>query len=295
LAWMHLSLVCNADDSAQLTELMTAVGALAVTSSDAGAQILCEDPRGDEVKWTSTRLTGLFENGCDMATVVQRLRAAYAPRELPAHSLEAVAERDWERAWMERFKPMHFGGRLWVCPSWEVPPEPEAINVIVDPGRAFGTGDHESTALCLEWLEANTRVGGELIDYGCGSGILAVAGLRLGFAKAYAVDVEADALQASRENAERNGVLDRLELFRPEQLPGLQADVVVANILAGPLVDMAERISGLARHGGHVVLAGILAEQSAAVAQAYRAFLQLDEPVLKGDWVRMTGRRIATI
>jgi ribosomal protein L11 methyltransferase len=293
MTWFQLSYTCTASNSPRLSELLSDSGALSVTISDGGEEVLCEPAPDSEPLWVATRLTGLFESKSDVRAAIASVHDAFAPEPTPTHSVEELEDQDWERTWMERFHPMRFGDRLWVCPSWIALPDPLAVNIIVDPGRAFGTGCHESTALCLEWLEEHTMMGGLMIDYGCGSGILAVAGVRLGFGKAYAVDVDQDALQTSRDNASCNGVEGQVVVSLPDALPHLQADVVMANILAGPLMELAPTIAGLTRCGGHVVLAGILMEQSEAVMRAYEPYLMMDNPEVRNDWVRLSGVRTA--
>lgn len=193
---------------------------------------------------------------------------------------------------MDDFRPMRFGQRLWICPSWDEPPAGDAISILLDPGLAFGTGTHPTTALCLEWLDAHPPAGLEVIDYGSGSGILAVAALKLGAARVTAVDIDPQALTATRDNAARNGVDDaRLHVDYPEALGETTADLVLANILAGPLVELAPAMAGRVRPGGAIVLSGILREQADTVRQAYTAWFDMDPPAFREDWTRLTGRR----
>ena len=193
---------------------------------------------------------------------------------------------------MDNFHPMRFGERLWICPSWRDVPDPNAVNVMLDPGLAFGTGTHPTTSLCLTWLDGLDLQGKTVIDFGCGSGILAIAALKLGAAQAIGIDIDPQAIQASRDNAERNGVSDRLSLYLPHQQPdNLQADVVVANILAGPLRELAPLISVLPTAGGHLGLSGVLASQAEAVCEAYVERFALDPVAEKEEWCRITGVR----
>lgn len=193
---------------------------------------------------------------------------------------------------MDNFHPMRFGQRLWIVPSWHAAPEPDAVNLLLDPGLAFGTGTHPTTALCLEWLDAQPLDGMQVLDFGCGSGILAIAALLLGAEHAVGTDIDVQALEASRDNAGRNGIDPaRLPLYLPEQLPQGQADVVVANILAGPLVDLAPRIIERVKPGGRLALSGILLEQAEEVRSAYTSQFDLDPTAEKDGWVRITGVR----
>jgi ribosomal protein L11 methyltransferase len=223
--------------------------------------------------------------------------------------LEAVADRAWEREWLKDFRPMRFGRRLWVCPGGQRPPvseDPqdrasdegapslEPVLLELDPGLAFGTGTHATTALCLEWLDSGASHwldGAEVIDYGCGSGILAVAALRLGARHAVAMDIDPQALIATRENAARNGVADRVQATDDPECGHAAADVLLANILAGPLVDLAPRLAGLVRPGGLIALSGLLLEQAGAVTDAYRPWFDIDLTGTRDDWGLLTGRR----
>jgi ribosomal protein L11 methyltransferase len=187
---------------------------------------------------------------------------------------------------------MRFGQRLWIVPSWHAAPEPEAVNLLLDPGLAFGTGTHPTTALCLEWLDGQDLKGCDLLDFGCGSGILAIAGLLLGARKAVGTDIDVQALEASRDNAGRNNIAPRdFELYLPEDMPQQQADVLVANILAGPLVSLSPQLASLVKPGGRLALSGILAEQGAEVAAAYADTFELDPIANRDGWIRITGRR----
>ncbi len=211
---------------------------------------------------------------------------------------ELVADRDWEREWMEDFQPLRMGQRLWIVPSWHVPPEADAVNLHLDPGLAFGTGTHPTTAMCLEWLDGLALEGGldgkAVLDVGCGSGILAIAALKLGAATATGTDIDPQALQASRDNAERNDIAEEaFTLCYPEQLAASRRfPVVVANILAGPLVTLAPTIAGHVAHGGRLALSGILAHQADEVLDAYQAQgLRMENPELRDGWARLSGYR----
>lgn len=191
---------------------------------------------------------------------------------------------------MDNFQPMRFGRRLWIVPSWHAAPEPQAVNLLLDPGLAFGTGTHPTTALCLEWLDGQQLEGCSVIDFGCGSGILAIAALLLGAPQAVGTDIDPQALEASRDNASRNGIDPaRFPVYLPADMPQQQADVVVANILAGPLVALAAQITTLVRGGGRLALSGILAEQAEEVRAAYAEAFDLDPTAVKDGWVRISG------
>ncbi|MFI3247474.1 MAG: 50S ribosomal protein L11 methyltransferase, partial [Ferrimonas sp.] len=207
---------------------------------------------------------------------------------------EALEDKDWEREWMDHFHPMKFGHRLWICPSWREAPEPDAVNVLLDPGLAFGTGTHPTTALCLQWLDSLDLTNKQVVDFGCGSGILAIAAIKLGAADVVGLDIDPQALTASADNAERNGIKDKLTVYLPKDQPqDLQADVVVANILAGPLRELAPVISALVKPGGQLALSGLLQEQAEELRTIYSQWFTLNPTTIEGDWCRLDGQKHA--
>jgi len=265
-------------------------GALAVTLSDCRDDAVLE-PRPGEVRiWPATRVQALFPADAAGPLLVNQLAVAL---QLPASAISATAVPDkaWEREWLRDFHAMRFGRRLWVRPSHEQVQEPDAVVVELDPGLAFGTGTHASTALCLEWLDSLTAPAARAIDYGCGSGILGIAALKLGVGAVQAFDIDPQALLASRENAARNGVESRLQIVGAanELEPG--ADLLLANILAGTLIELTAELCSLLRPGGRYVLAGILAEQQDAVMQAFASWSDVQCFGQRGDWIALCGTR----
>lgn len=248
-------------------------------------------------------MTGLYDDLEGIDAMLARIEAAWAeqvPAEpCPTIEYELLADRDWEREWMEDFTPLRMGERLWIVPSWHEPPQADGVNLVLDPGLAFGTGTHPTTALCLEWLDGlavdGLLAGQQVLDIGCGSGILAIAALKLGAVHADGTDIDPQALQASRENAQRNHIDETdLSLCYPEQLAAGHYPIVTANILAGPLVELAPTIAGHVAPSGRLALSGILANQADDVMQAYQAQgLQMDAPTVREGWVRLTGQRLA--
>ena len=240
--------------------------------------------------WGNTDVVGLFDAETDMKAIVEALIISRLVDPDFAHKIEQIEDKDWEREWMDNFHPMQFGKRLWICPSWREVPDPNAVNVMLDPGLAFGTGTHPTTALCLQWLDGLDLAGKTVIDFGCGSGILAIAALKLGAKRAIGIDIDPQAILASTNNAQANGVADRLELFLAKDQPkDLVADVVVANILAGPLKELAPNIITLVKPQGDLGLSGILATQATSVCEAYAEDFNLDPVVEKEEWCRITG------
>ncbi|MCU7923474.1 MAG: 50S ribosomal protein L11 methyltransferase [Candidatus Thiodiazotropha sp. (ex Dulcina madagascariensis)] len=295
MAWLQLSIDCSETEAPLLELLFENLGARSVTLGDAGDQPLLELPPESEQLWHRTRVTALFEGERDPRKLRAELAAALDDRLVDGLHWERIEEKIWERVWLEHFKPMSFGRRLWVCPQGESVEQAEGVVIRLDPGLAFGTGTHPTTALCLEWLDAQDLQGKTVIDYGCGSGILAIAALKLGARCAIAVDHDPQALQASRDNAEKNGVADRLSTFPPETAPDRQVDLLVANILAGPLIQLAPRLARLIRPGGRFALSGILAEQQSDVASRYRVFADLAPVIQRGEWVLISGKGLPAV
>lgn len=291
MPWLQLRLAISPEQAQPLEDALLGVGAVSVTFMDAEDQPIFEPDLGTTPLWSHTHLLALFEADVDESNLLAHLQLL-VDGQLPAYELERIEDHDWERSWMDNFQPMRFGRRLWIVPSWHAAPEPEAVNLMLDPGLAFGTGTHPTTALCLEWLDSQELTGLQVLDFGCGSGILAIAALLLGAAKAVGTDIDIQAIEASRDNAGRNGIDPaRFPLYLPEQLPEGQSDVVVANILAGPLVELAPQIIERAKLGGRLALSGILAEQAEEVRAAYAGHFDLDPTAEKAGWVRITGTR----
>ena len=295
MPWIQLQIPADPDNADQLEDLLMEMGADAVSMEDAADQPLYEPDPGTTPLWSQTTVTGLFQSDRDIDQLCADVRDAWhqtSQQSLPDIDVSLVEDKDWERAWMDDFQPLKFGERLWIVPSWHDAPDPDAANLMLDPGLAFGTGTHPTTALCLEWLDGQDMRGKKVTDYGCGSGILGLAGLLLGADHVVGVDTDPQALDASRENARRNGVADdRLSLFLPEDEPTTQADVMLANILAQPLIGLAPHLAKLTRPGGDLVLSGILSHQARDVMAAYEPWFIMDEPEQREEWIRLTGRR----
>lgn len=288
MAWHQLSVITDETTAPDISEFFSELGAVSVTYSDAEDEPVYE-PAIDQTKiWSRTRVTALFELDTDPDIVHTLLFNQFIGQPLQEWSAEVLQDQVWERAWMEHFQAMKFAERLWICPSGQEQHEPGTVCMTLDPGLAFGTGTHPTTALCLEWLASNEIKGKVLIDYGCGSGILAVAALLLGAEQAHAIDIDPQALTASQYNAEKNRVQARLNYYLPEQFKGFEADLVLANILAKPLIELAATIAILVKPGGQLILSGILNEQADMVAEAYREQgLIVAEPVSQDDWCRL--------
>jgi ribosomal protein L11 methyltransferase len=293
MPWIQIKLNATNENAEQIGDmLMEETGALSVTFLDAHDTPVFEPQPGETRLWGDTDIVALYDAEVDTKWVVETIKGSDMLPEGFAHKVEQLEDKDWEREWMENFHPMKFGERLWICPSWRDVPEPDAVNVMLDPGLAFGTGTHPTTALCLEWLESLNLEGKTVIDFGCGSGILAIAAIKLGAEKVIGIDIDPQALAASKDNAQRNGVADQLEIFLPQDQPeDLIADVVVANILAGPLRDLSGIIKGLIKPGGELAMSGVLDTQAEDVANYYRDDMTIDPIVELNEWCRISGKK----
>lgn len=290
MPWLQLHIPASRQQLDRLQTALEELGAAATTIRDAADQPLLEPAPGTTPLWEETVLTALFDASRDRDALLADL-ADQLGQEPDDYRFEDLPDQDWERSWMDDFQPMRFGRRLWIVPSWQQPPDPDAVNIKLDPGLAFGTGTHETTDLCLTWLDSARLGGKQVIDYGCGSGILAIAALLLGARHAHACDLDPQALEASRVNAAANGVGKRLHLSLPEAMPDEQADILLANILAAPLRELAPELARRVVPGGALVLSGILADQADAVCKAYQRWFHMHPPEYKGDWVRLEGTR----
>lgn len=274
-----------------IEQIMFAAGALSVTLQDAVDTPVFEPAAGETPLWRIARITALFAGEPDLKKLEKQLQVALGHTITIGYQI--LEERDWARLWMDHFKPMRYGNSLWLYPSWYDIPDPPAVTIRLDPGLAFGTGTHPTTALCLEWLDTHPPRGSVLIDYGCGSGILAVAALKLGARSVHAVDVDTQALQTTRENAKKNRIAqETLDIVTPQNLGGLQADILLANILLGPLIELESKLCSHVRKGGTVVLSGILSDQTEALVKTYADDFQFKRPRHKDAWALLEGVKI---
>jgi ribosomal protein L11 methyltransferase len=275
---------------ARAEEACRLLGAIALTLADAGDQPLLEPAPGATPLWQDVRLRALFPH-CAQPECVAVTLAVVLGLAPDAVAVEHVEDRAWEREWLKDFRPMRFGGRLWVCPAGQRPAGPAAALLELDPGLAFGTGTHPTTALCLEWLDGAIRGGKRVLDYGCGSGILALAALRLGADRATAFDIDPQALRATRENAVKNRLEDRIEVAGSASDIGGDFDIVLANILSGPLIELAPGLAARSVAGGALALAGLLAHQAGEVARAYQPWFDIGPVAEREGWTLLAGRR----
>ena len=296
MPWQRVGLVVDGDRAEALAEALEDAGAVSTDLSDADAgtpeeHAVFAEPGADVAAWPRCRVSALFPAGDDAARAVDAALAACGIETLAAASIDRVEDADWVALTQRQFEPIRAGERLWIVPTWHAAPEPGAVNVVLDPGAAFGTGSHPTTRLCLAWLERTVRPGDSVLDYGCGSGILAIAAMKLGAASARAVDIDPLALEAARYNASSNHV--DVEVIDAQRPFAGAARVTVANILANPLRMLAPVIATHTQPGGSIALSGILASQADEVARAYAPWAALAIAAVEGDWVLLAGERAA--
>ena len=288
--YLALSFELRGLDPERAEAACVTLGALAITLSDSRDDAVLEPAPGEVRLWPATRVQALYAGGTD-ALEVSRALNELLELEPGRIDTQILADRAWEREWLRDFHALRFGARLWVCPTHERVDEPGAVVLMLDPGLAFGTGTHPTTAMCLEWLDARLPPGSTVIDYGCGSGILGIAAALLGAARIDAYDIDAQALLATTENAVANGVGARLEACADAARLPAQVDVLMANILAGPLTELAPGFAARIRPGGSIVLAGILAEQAEAVTDVYAPWFDIAPCGEREGWVALAGTR----
>ncbi|MFL2531828.1 MAG: 50S ribosomal protein L11 methyltransferase [Porticoccaceae bacterium] len=290
--WIQFNIEASPQKTEQIEDAVLEAGAVSVTLQDAADQPILEPGVGETPLWDSCILTALFPASIDTSITEQQIQSSLSFS--LSSSWQLVEDKDWSQEWKKHFKPIACSdGRLWVCPSWIEAPQPDAVNLRLDPGLAFGTGSHPTTMLCLNWLEKQSLEGKTVIDFGCGSGILGIAALLLGAEKVWAIDNDSQALLASRDNAQRNGIEDeRLITLLPEEIPSeAKADIMVANILAKPLIDLAPQISKLTLNNGQLCLSGILSHQVDQVSAAYTEKFIFADSVIEDNWAQLAATK----
>jgi len=291
MSWWQLSLLATPDNVHRLCDLLTDAGANTVSMLGNCNEDIYEPPPDATALWSHTRVIGMFDKTVDIDKVLKFLQTALQLPELPDHRIDQLDDEDWQNKWMENIRPQSFGNRLWVYPSWYTAPPEGNINIILDPGLAFGTGTHPTTALCLEWLDHHNVTGWKIIDYGCGSGILSIASIKLGAAHVWAVDIDPQALEATIQNAVRNDVNQYISPIYPMDLPQKKADCLIANILANPILELVPSFANLVTSGGYIILSGILSNQTESVIAALECYFHIDEVVEREKWVRIEAIR----
>ncbi len=289
--WQQLIVQTSREVAFVISDAMSELGALSVSLSDSEDEPVFDRLDGKAPLWSETTVTGLWSESENLDVVVSSLQEVVGAEAIISIKRKMLAEQDWERVWLDRFEPININDRLWISPVEKEPPAPKLPTIYIDPGLAFGTGTHATTHLCLEWLTSIPLKDVNIIDYGCGSGILAIAAMKLGAARAIGVDTDTRALEVSRENAKDNGVGEHFSAFLPEEVPNdLAAPVVIANILAEPLIELAPAISAMVETGGYLGLSGMLEDQVESVLVHYSSDFELI-PRIRDGWALLAGRK----
>ncbi|BEV72043.1 MULTISPECIES: 50S ribosomal protein L11 methyltransferase [unclassified Paludibacterium] len=298
MAWIQATIDTDSKVAEKLADALMEAGALSAAIEDAWAGTAQEEPifgePGEPVDrlWAQSRIIALFAHDAEVGLLIAAAANA-CQLAMPGFTTERIEEQDWVRLTQSQFEPIRISDRLWITPTWHEAPAPNAVNLQLDPGLAFGTGSHPTTRLCLQWIDAHLTPGATVLDYGCGSGILAIAALKLGAGDTIGVDIDPQAVRSSRDNAAQNGVSARFCL--PDDTPAVQVDVLLANILANPLRMLGGMLANHVKTGGRIVLSGILAEQADELSAIYAGWFDMDPPVFDEGWTRLTGTRRQTV
>lgn len=291
MPWLQLKVITPRRFVESLEDSLMASGAASVTLEDNADQPILEPALGETPLWDNVKITGLFDAEIDTAKTIAIAERKFGNK-LPEYRWEQLEDKDWEREWMNNYHAIRCGEHLWICPSWQQPPEPDKVNLMLDPGLAFGTGTHPTTFMCLQWIDQQNFQNLDIVDYGCGSGILGIATLLMGAKQVIGVDIDPQALLATTENAKRNHLPDdAMPVYLPNRCPAVKADVMLANILAGPLAELAPALSGMTKLGGKICLSGILAIQAETVKAAYAQWFDFDPIATQDEWVRLTATK----
>lgn len=292
MPWLQLNIVTPRNLVERLEDALLDSGAASVTLQDNADQPIFEPGLGETPLWDTVRITALYDAHINTAETTTTAANAFG-ESLPEYAWELLEDKDWEREWMSNYHAIRCGEHLWICPSWQQPPEPDKVNLMLDPGLAFGTGTHPTTFMCMQWIDQQNFLGLDIVDYGCGSGILGIATLLMGARKVIGVDIDPQALLATTENAKRNHLpADAMPVYLPPRCPKIKADILLANILAGPLADLASTLNDLTKLGGKICLSGILAAQAESVKSAYNQWFDFDPTLQQDEWVRLTATKV---
>lgn len=293
MSWIQINTTVPERWVEPLSDALMAQGAMAVTQAEGGDEEIFEPKLGTTPLWQETKVIGLFCADVDAKQIIDAVCRTLPPLKPEQFKTEILEDKDWVRAWMDQFQPMRFGKQLWIVPSWHTPPDAKGVHLLLDPGMAFGTGTHPTTAMCLRWLDAHPPAAQHVIDYGCGSGVLAIAAAKLGAKQVWGTDIDPQAIQASEQNAARNHVDIQFSLVNAfETNPPAPVELVMANILAGPLMELAPTLSTHLQQGGTLMLSGLLKEQADSLQQAYaQQGIHLRLEAEEEGWCLLTGQK----
>ena len=292
MSWQEITFELQSAEVEEFEDALLSLGALSITLRDAAEQPLLEPGPGETPVWDRALLTAMFDGAVEPSEIIGELKELLKLSSIPAYQVGELEDREWRRAWMDYFRPMQFGHRLWICPSgYERPQQADAVIVDLDPGLAFGTGSHPTTALCMQWLDAHDLQGKVMVDFGCGSGILAIAAARLGADVVYAIDNDPQALQATRDNALLNNVDAIVRVYEAEDIGSASVDIVIANILLEPLLALKHEFHRMLKPSGQLVLSGLLTEQQETLQDAYSDLFVFDACESMQEWLRLDATR----
>ena len=292
MAWLQLTFESNRESANTLSELLEQFGAVSVSLSASSNELLFgQGSSKSEDLWEQTRVTALLHEDTDLDTLIVVARNRVGADQIRQHQIELIEDKDWVSEYQQTHGPRIFGDQLCICPGWCTPPDHIPNILMLDPGLAFGTGTHDTTGMCLDWLVDHDVCGKQVIDYGCGSGVLALAALKLGAAHAWAVDIDAQALEATRVNADRNQLSDQITIMHPDAIELPVVDMLLANVLLNPLKILATKFAGLVSADGVVVISGILATQAEECLAAYQSWFNMQTPVFRREWALLEGTR----
>ena len=290
MSWLRIVVDANRDEGPAIETVLEQHDAVSVSYEDRADEPVFELQPGETPLWSEIRVTGLFPEDVSASDILEAIESSLGHALLDSR-VEKLADQDWERVWLDRFQPTEVGQNLWICPTHLEAPDPDAVTIFIDPGLAFGSGTHPTTAMCLDWLSHQDLGDCSILDYGCGSGILAIAALKLGARQAWAIDIDPRALEVTKENALINGVSERLHTCLPGETKKMEFDFLVANILSGPLIELATTFHELLKPGGRIALSGILASQTGEVQDAYAGSFNLIANQRDG-WTLLSGARV---
>lgn len=292
MAWIQINTTVAEANAEKLSDLFVELDAVSVTFEDAGDEPIFEPELGTTPIWSQTKVIALFDAQIDPKQKLEQVKQLFPEIADNTFKVEAIEDKDWVREWMDQFQPMQFGENLWIVPSWHQAPNPNAVNLMLDPGLAFGTGTHPTTAMCLQWLDKHPPAGKTVIDYGCGSGVLALAAQKLQASNVSGTDIDPQAIQASQQNAQRNHETIHFALVK--DFDSEPVDLLIANILSGPLKELAPEFDRLVKSGGELVLSGLLTTQADELITHYKAFgFELTELATTDEWARLSGTKNA--
>src|SRR5574344_220494 len=290
MPWIQIKLGTTDKKAKKISNMLSGLGAVSVTYMDSVDTPVYEPLPGETKLWTNTTVIGLFDAEVETQPILDFFYSHFG--NTLTYKMEQLEDKVWVREGMDQFHPLKCGTKLWICPSWCPVPDSEAVNVMLDPGLAFGTGTHPTTSMCLSWLDSIDLKDKSVIDFGCGSGILAVSALKLGAKHVIGIDIDPQAIEASIANAERNNVSDNLTLYLPKEQPKeLSSDVLVANILAGPLRELAPQIASMVKPNGLFAISGIIESQSEELKNIYSQWFDIDDICFKEEWCRISGKK----